>query len=72
MKLYPNPTTGIFVIHSPEGKLEVINSYGQLMRTYSLTRNENTFDLSDLPNGIYILKLNTGKSSFTEKIILNH
>ena len=72
IKLYPNPTTGIFVIHSPEGKLEVINSYGQLMRTYSLTRNENTFDLSDLPNGIYILKLNTGKSSFTEKIILNH
>lgn len=72
INLYPNPTTGIFVINSPEGQLEIINSYGQLMRIYLLTRNENTFDLSDLPNGIYILKLNTGKSSFTEKIILNH
>lgn len=72
IKLFPNPTTGIFVILSPEGQLDVINSYGQLMRTYLLTRNESTFDLSDLPNGIYILKLNTGESNFTEKVILNH
>ncbi len=72
LTVYPNPVNGKLVIHSPEGQLEIINSFGQLIRNYSLTRNENTFDLSDLPNGIYILKLNTGNSNFTEKIILNH
>lgn len=56
IKIYPNPTTGIINlnIQSLPEKIEVHNISGQMVRSF---RNNNRIDISDLPAGIYLLKI---------------
>ncbi len=58
LKIYPNPTNGILNISSTSSatKIEVINILGELVKEEDLDRKQST-DISDLPNGIYFLKV---------------
>ena len=66
----PNPTSGIINIigftQSAEAKIYSIQ--GQLMKT--LTQVEDIIDVSDLPNGIFILNLVSGKETVVRKIVI--
>lgn len=68
--LYPNPNNGIFHLKSNEkvSKIEVYNFQGQKMKDM---KNDN-WNISELPKGIYLLKIHTekGKVQF-RKIIKN-
>ena len=79
----PNPSTGIFQITFPSSSnqktnytLEVINTLGQKVFTSPLTplqrRGEANarLDLSFLPEGIYVLKINDGVLTTGSKIII--
>ena len=77
----PNPSSGIVIItykQVEKGKvtLNVINQKGELLKTYSL-ENQNpgkhtmNLDLSHLPNGLYLIRLQSGNSVETAKIILH-
>jgi hypothetical protein len=67
--VYPNPTSG---------QLTIKNNVLMDMWLYDVTgsqvlkmeKNTSHMDLSDLPDGIYFLKLNNQKESFTKKIVL--
>lgn len=69
VSIYPNPTSGkvTFKSISKIESIEIINITG---KTIALFNNTNTFDISDLPEGIYFAKIITeGSSSVIQKLI---
>jgi parallel beta-helix repeat protein len=57
--VFPNPTKDgeIHVLHSEkEGNLYIYNTLGQFIKEIKLKANETKINISDLENGIYLLK----------------
>lgn len=72
ISLYPNPTSGHLNITSEADNysLQVFDLTGKaVINRVNLSQN-TTIDLSDLTNGIYMVKLNNGSSQLTKKIIV--
>jgi endonuclease/exonuclease/phosphatase family metal-dependent hydrolase len=65
--LYPNPTTGIVNISHPDViSVEVYNLQGQLLTTLVPT---GIIDITNLPNGTYIMQFVTPSLTYVEKIV---
>ncbi len=61
VRLFPNPTRGVLNLEfSSTGKvqLEVYDLLGKKMTDLSYQGLVSSFDLSDLPNGLYIIRIN--------------
>jgi hypothetical protein len=70
IEIYPNPTNSLIHIKSPNSpiiKIEIFNSLGQSIKR--IRNNFDTINISDLPNGLYILKLATEFGMVNKKII---
>jgi formylmethanofuran dehydrogenase subunit D len=71
LRSYPNPTSGIVTIESASiqtgDKIELYDTHGQLVHQFSARKNQTTINLSFLPKGTYILKVNNKQA----KIIKN-
>jgi photosystem II stability/assembly factor-like uncharacterized protein len=78
VKVYPNPTTGKFKVQSEECKvsfevqrIEVVGIDGRLLQTRNPepeTRNLE-FDISNLPAGVYFVRITFGNSIIVKKVI---
>ncbi len=74
-QLYPNPTNGIVFVQTNEplkatDKLNLYNSTGQLIQSYTTASLKNKqLDLTNL-KGIYFLELISDKGIFTQKLIV--
>ena len=71
LQIYPNPTNGALHVTSDMlqvTNVEVFDIYGK-RHASRVTSNEMTIDISDLPVGIYFLKIVTEKGIVTKKII---
>ena len=74
--VYPNPSNGKFTV-SVEGlqqancKLSICNLVGQVIYTTFFKGQQSTLDidLSDFSKGLYLVKVDDGKNSYTQKII---
>ncbi len=55
--LYPNPATNQFYVSTPVNKAEVYALTGQLVKTFGSNANGNSFDVSGLSRGIYLVKI---------------
>ena len=71
-QVYPNPTTGLLTISSAEAisAVEVYNVIGKRVLQVTNVVN-NSVDVSSLSKGMYILKIASGDSIATKKIIKN-
>jgi hypothetical protein len=70
IKLYPNPTSGIFHVNGKDIKgLKVIDRMGNLVKNCKLTNSY--IDISDLPDGIYIIAVYTSYGLLNKPIIKN-
>lgn len=77
MNLYPNPTNGIVNVNpsadmNKEVSLAIFNTLGMMVKreTFNVQSAETiSFDMSNLPTGIYLLKWNNGTIQKTNKII---
>lgn len=73
LKIYPNPTNGIFTIQSFfENSItaKIYNVLGkQVLKSLSINSGMNTIDMTYLPKGIYLLKVNDLEETKTIKII---
>ncbi|GAB0156397.1 hypothetical protein CHRYSEOSP005_16620 [Chryseobacterium sp. Alg-005] len=59
--IYPNPTSGSFIIKADEGsKAEIYDQTGKIIRTLDLRQGENREDISELPTGTYLIKASSG------------
>ncbi|MDD2200217.1 MAG: T9SS type A sorting domain-containing protein, partial [Bacteroidales bacterium] len=67
LSLYPNPAADwIFVqIEAYNVDIEITDINGRVLISDKLT--SSVIDISHLPEGMYIVKLNTGKEIITEK-----
>ncbi len=69
LSLYPNPTHNqLHITAKSDAKIEVItvcNLQGQVV----ITSLDESFDVSHLPKGIYIVKVKTDKGETTTKIV---
>ena len=69
VSIYPNPSKGIVEVNSSKtiDKIEVYNALGKnIFNSVSLK-----IDLSELPNGIYFLKIYSNYSNISKKVIKN-
>ncbi|MFI5172812.1 MAG: T9SS type A sorting domain-containing protein [Chitinophagales bacterium] len=75
-QIFPNPSSGIFQITFPNQKtnctLEVLNTLGQIVFKSASNNPKSAIalDLSFLPKGIYVLKINDGTSILSSKLII--
>ena len=68
ISVFPNPTTGkVYIEHESEVCYTVTNLLGSVQKAGSSQNGE--IDISDLPNGVYILRLRDGERLFSTKIV---
>lgn len=82
LNVYPNPTTGLFYIESPNPKgsnalptaigLNIYNVLGECIYQYISTSTNQQIDLSSQPNGVYFIQLNGEQGTANSKIVVNH
>lgn len=66
INLYPNPTTGMVNIEAENFmNATVIDMTGRVVMTTEAT----TFDISNLTNGVYMVRINTTNGTATQKIV---
>lgn len=70
VKLYPNPTNGQLIVEM-DGMtaVEVYNLVGQCLLRKDVSEENATIDMSDLQNGIYMVKVSADSSSIMKKVI---
>jgi len=71
--VFPNPVNDILTLNFSDYNnadlyVEVFNMLGQKIKTFKVLNNTENLDLSDLTNGIYLLKINHNKTTQTIKI----
>lgn len=75
VQVMPNPTSGNLIVRIPdpatEVKLELADLTGKKLSTLHGISGTNQLDLSDLPNGIYLLSVSDHSHSTTRKVVVN-
>lgn len=75
IKVYPNPSSGIYQLELPKRKtktetiVSVYNLYGALILSEKAEQEAFQINLSKQPSGIYILKVNCNQELFNLRII---
>ncbi len=76
--VYPNPVSDVLHIDLPYGNsnmvttLSLFDAQGCLVKNIKTTQTDNTINVSDLSDGIYVLKVNAMNIRKTFKILVNH
>lgn len=69
VSIYPNPATDIININADNQSINTVSIYNIAGETIRSIKEETTsVDVSDLPSGIYIVRVTTTDSTFTQKI----
>jgi len=75
LKVFPNPTNGMFTVSSEFDEtvtLEILDVLGkQVLKTYNLNKGTNQINASELSKGVYLMKFNIGGNSYTERLIID-
>jgi Secretion system C-terminal sorting domain len=71
LEVYPNPGGGIFTLKSPHGTLYIYNMVGDELYTQVLNTMQTMLDLSNVPNGLYHVKVDTGNRILHTKIMIS-
>jgi PKD repeat protein len=79
LRIYPNPTAGLFWLESPlnsgEVQVTILNQTGRRVIERLLKVPGNgivTLDVHWLPSGVYLVRLTDDKACHTEKLIILH
>lgn len=69
--LFPNPTTGEINIYGVECEyVKILNIQGKLIKQFENTNKDISIDLSQEAKGVYLVKLISGKTVYSHKVIL--
>jgi hypothetical protein len=72
IKVYPNPANNILSVKIPDGindyRINLVNTLGETL----LQSKVNVIDIRNIPDGIYLVNVQSEKSNFNKKIIINH
>ncbi len=77
MHIYPTQTDGRVFIETKKlqqyhiiENIEVLNSSGQVVKSYGISPIKYFLNLNDLADGVYIIKVKTNVKTVTERIVL--
>jgi hypothetical protein len=76
LKIYPNPvkeelTISIDPIYNvSSSSVLIVDILGKVVRSFEMNAPTQTFNLGQLPSGIYMLKYSGGQHSFTHKLVI--
>src|SRR3989344_338405 len=76
IKVWPNPTSGFLSINTQDikgqVKISIVNAVGEEIKKQhkELKNNLYELDVSDLPEGIYLLRIETEKGIMTKKVVV--
>ncbi|MBK6444485.1 MAG: T9SS type A sorting domain-containing protein [Bacteroidetes bacterium] len=75
ISISPNPTSGELRIFKPKTdgkkKIQILNHTGQTLYT-NTNFNEETIDISEFPNGMYLLRFSDSKYFAIKKFVVHH
>jgi len=73
ISVYPNPTKGEVRIRAGQliASIGITDLQGRVLATFAVNEKEYSFDISQLPNGLYFIRIITSKNGWVEKIIKN-
>jgi hypothetical protein len=74
VSIYPNPTNSNFSIEIPEnfvgGEISIIDLTGKVVMRDRITQSAvKRFDVSNLNDGIYLIRMNNGTAQFTDRLM---
>jgi hypothetical protein len=74
--IYPNPASETLTITTPielayPAVATVFNALGQVVLTKQLNANQQQLDVSNLPNGVYTISLQTSLVKVAQKILVH-
>lgn len=70
-KIYPNPTSNYINVCAPEGSsIQVFSMSGKLLQQTTAISKTNRVGVNYLPEGIYLVKINSMDGSVSQKIII--
>ncbi len=79
LRFFPNPANDIFSVEisgnysNKSGILEIISREGRLVRTFSgFSDISNGIKAGNLPEGIYLVRLMSGNTVYTGKLMIKH
>jgi hypothetical protein len=68
--IYPNPTIDVIKFNDNRyKKAELSDLNGKKLASYTLTGTDHTLNVSNLPSGVYLLKLTSANGQVTKKIV---
>ncbi|MBK9506841.1 MAG: T9SS type A sorting domain-containing protein [Bacteroidetes bacterium] len=70
--LCPNPAFDnitVATIYNTEKTIYLMNAFGQILQTVNTTENSITINLTNIPSGVYFIKLEDGINSVIQKFI---
>lgn len=68
--IFPNPAIDKFQITGIEnGNIEIINTYGHIVKYFNITTLKSTIDISELSAGIYAIRITTKDKIIVKKLI---
>ena len=70
--LYPNPAFDnitLETIYNTEKTIFLMNALGQILQSINTTENSITINLTNIPSGVYFIKMEDGINSVTEKFV---
>ncbi|PQJ09002.1 hypothetical protein CJD36_021595 [Flavipsychrobacter stenotrophus] len=76
IRIFPNPTDGIFTLEMPEMKANAVvtitDVFGKVIETRMIDAGSSntSFDLSSLAAGSYMIKITSGDHTFRDKIVI--
>lgn len=70
--MYPNPTAGKVTVKNAAGlHFQVLNIQGKVVKTFTISREEEELDLSDFSKGVYLLRSDSpGKVPFHTRLVV--
>lgn len=73
--VFPNPTTGALAVNlggNPVDRVEVYNMMGkQLLQQYFDSTHQADIDVRDLPNGMYLVRIQSGTTWYTNRVLVS-
>ena len=73
--IYPNPTNGEFLVSIPQNdavsshSVVLFDMNGRVLSSQEVSSNEVRMDLSEYANGVYFIKIISGETVITEKVV---
>jgi len=67
--LYPNPSSGSFQINTDADGVEVFSITGQRVKSFTRMAMGDTYQIGDLPNGVYLVKISQGSRQKTLRLV---